>query len=114
MWDRVRSLRRQGPAAEPWGEHTASRTSHLEALHDPADADLNRAYDAVLDGRTAAVTEQVRQAQRAWIRFRDLDCQAAESPRACRTLHTLDRTQSLLENHVPDIRWSACDLYGCP
>ena len=44
-----------------------------------ADQRLNAVYQAVLSDLSPASTQRLRAAQRAWIRYRDLDCEAARS-----------------------------------
>ena len=46
-----------------------------------ADAELNRVYKRVAAGATPAGRQRLRAAQRAWITFRDLDCEARSGAR---------------------------------
>ena len=80
-----------------------------------ADADLNRTWKRVLaehpsGGDRASHRDEIRDAQRAWIKFRDLDCEAASQigiPKywelnriGCQIAHTRARTRALRELYV--------------
>lgn len=89
--------------------------SHRYGLADKA---LNQQYKQTLQGRPdAAEQKRVREAQRAWITFRDKDCLADTGPRAesgsiwpllhfsCLEKHTTRRTE--------DLKAQACGMQGC-
>lgn len=89
--------------------------SHRYGLADKA---LNQQYMQTLQALPdAAEQKRVREAQRAWITFRDKDCLAAAGPRAesgsiwpllhfsCLEKHTVRRTE--------DLKVQACGLQGC-
>jgi uncharacterized protein YecT (DUF1311 family) len=83
-----------------------------------ADRALNRAYlDTFGKQPDADARKRLRDAQRAWIAFRDKDCLAQTGPRetsgsiwplqhyACLEQHSLRRTQ--------DLQQQACGMEGC-
>lgn len=85
---------------------------------DLADSALNSQYRQTLKTlQQAADQQRLREAQRAWIAFRDKDCLAVTGPRAesgsiwplqhfsCLEKHTLRRTQ--------DLKAQACRMEGC-
>ena len=80
-----------------------------------ADAKLNRMWKRVLaehpsGGDRAVHRAEIRASQRAWIKFRDLDCEAASKigiPKywtlnqvSCQIAHTRARTRALRELYV--------------
>lgn len=86
--------------------------------YDVADQTLNQVYrDNMAKLQDADDRKRLRDAQRAWIVFRDKDCLAQTGPRetsgsiwplehfACMEQHTLRRTQ--------DLQQQACGMEGC-
>lgn len=80
-----------------------------------ADKELNRIWMRVLaehpsGGDRTAHRDEIRSSQRAWIKFRDLDCEAASKigiPKywvlnhvSCQIAHTRARTRALRELYV--------------
>ena len=119
-WDRVRTLRGTGDPS--LRSRLCPDSSSREAAtcvarrHEAADAALNRTYRDLISGMGERSAASLREAQRAWIQFRDADCQSVggeTGATACRTIHTLDRVRTLRAHHIPDARWESCDLMGC-
>jgi uncharacterized protein YecT (DUF1311 family) len=96
------------------------QTMNLCARHryDSADQALNQTYrDSIKVQPSAAARQRLRDAQRAWIVYRDKDCLAETGPReeggsiwplaylSCRERHTLRRTE--------DLKRQACGMGGC-
>lgn len=86
--------------------------------YDVADKTLNQVYrDSMTKQQDKAARQRLRDAQRAWIAYRDKDCLAQNGPRemsgsiwplqhfACLEQHTLRRTE--------DLRQQACGMEGC-
>lgn len=86
--------------------------------YDVADKNLNRVYrDSMGKLQDVDAKKRLRDAQRAWITFRDKDCLVQTGPRkpagsiwplqhfACMEQHTLRRTQ--------DLQQQACGMEGC-
>lgn len=96
------------------------QTMNICASHryEVADNALNRTYrDTIGKLQDANARKRLRDAQRAWIMFRDKDCLAQTGPReeagsiwplqhfACMEQHTLRRTE--------DLKRQACGMEGC-
>lgn len=86
--------------------------------YDVADKTLNQVYrDSMAKLPDKAAQQRLRDAQRAWMVFRDKDCLAQTGPRetsgsiwplqhfACMEQHTLRRTE--------DLQQQACGMEGC-
>ncbi len=86
--------------------------------HDIADQELNRQYRQNMKIlQEAGDKQRLRDAQRAWLVFRDKDCLAAAGPReesgsiwpvlhfSCLEKHTVRRTE--------DLNAQACGMEGC-
>ncbi len=76
------------------------------AAYDKADAQLNKIYKEVLGKADASQKPQLKAAQNAWIKFRDLDCKFQSSAveggsiysmvlAACLETKTVSRTEEL-------------------
>ncbi len=96
------------------------QTMNLCARHryDSADRALNQTYrNSIKAQPNAAARQRLRDAQRAWIVYRDKDCLAETGPReeggsiwplaylSCREHHTSRRTE--------DLKRQACGMEGC-
>lgn len=86
--------------------------------YDKADAALNRTYNRNLKAQPdEAAQQRLREAQRAWISYRDKDCAVEAGPRetsgsiwplqyyGCLERHTMRRTMELQQQ--------ACGIEGC-
>ena len=86
--------------------------------YDKADAALNRTYSRNLKAQPdEAAQQRLREAQRAWISYRDKDCAVEAGPRetsgsiwplqyyGCLERHTMRRTMELQQQ--------ACGIEGC-
>lgn len=86
--------------------------------HEKADRELNRQYKQTMAKQSSdQAKKRLRDAQRAWILFRDKDCLAENGPRdqsgsiwpllqsTCLAQHTERRTQ--------DLARQACGMEGC-
>jgi uncharacterized protein YecT (DUF1311 family) len=86
--------------------------------YDVADKSLNQVYrNSMKNLQDKSAQQRLRDAQRAWIVFRDKDCLAQTGPRetsgsiwplqhfACMEQHTARRTE--------DLRQQACGMEGC-
>ena len=86
--------------------------------YDKADAALNRTYNRNLKAQPdKAAQQRLREAQRAWISYRDKDCEVEAGPRetsgsiwplqyyGCLERHTMRRTMELQQQ--------ACGIEGC-
>lgn len=67
-----------GPA---WAQSQADMNREASDAHRAADADLNRAYVAIMAQASPDGRERLRAAQRDWIKFRDSDCAARAGSR---------------------------------
>ena len=80
------------PASCP-GDTTPAINACAAAEFDAADAELNRYYRAALDrlrsGKEDATATQLVDAQRAWIRYRDAECDSVYSYWSGGTIRTL-------------------------
>lgn len=96
------------------------RTMNLcaQQRYDKADAALNRTYNRSLKAQPdEAAQQRLREAQRAWISYRDKDCAVEAGPRetsgsiwplqyyGCLERHTMRRTMELQQQ--------ACGIEGC-
>lgn len=108
----------QSPAMQDCGKNQQAMNLCAEQRYAKADAALNRTYRRNLKAQPDdAARQRLRDAQRAWISYRDKDCAVEAGPRetagsiwplqyyGCLERHTMRRTMELQQQ--------ACGIEGC-